>query len=113
MEWLKISIALLSLFTGAILIFHGVSPSPSNLFDVGTILLGVSLVLGYPALLGEKFEEWMWESPPRVFAPFLIAFGFAVVLASSENAYSLSTKMIMSSTGFCMIGAGIGLLLKR
>jgi uncharacterized membrane protein len=111
MNW-RLPLALVSLLAGMVILFEGVSPSPSNFFDAGLIFLGLSLVTGYIAILGDTFGEWMSESPFKVFAPIISCSGFAILLQSGSQLYTLSSRMTMAITGFVLLILPIILLLK-
>jgi uncharacterized membrane protein len=111
MNW-RLPLALVSLLAGMIILFEGVSPSPSNFFDAGLIFLGLSLVTGYIAILGDIFGEWMSESPFKAFAPIISCSGVAILLQSGSQLYTLSSRMAMAITGFVLLILPIILLLK-
>ncbi len=99
----RVPLALASLFAGMILLFEGVSPSPSNLFDGGLIFLGLALVTGYLAILGDTFREWMNDSPLKAMTPVISSLGVAVLCQSASGLYSLPSRTVMAVTGFILV----------
>lgn len=99
----RTSLALVSVFAGMLLLFEGLSPTLSNLFDAGLVFLGLALVTNYFATLGETFEEWMSDSPLRAFTPILCAVGVAIVWQSTHQIYALTSRMVMAALGFILI----------
>jgi 4-hydroxybenzoate polyprenyltransferase len=99
----RIILAILSLLAGMILLFQGISPVPSNFFDLGLIFLGLSLITGYVAILGDIFERWIDKSPSKAIKPVISSLGAAVLWQSTRTIYTLPNRVIMACLGFVFL----------
>jgi hypothetical protein len=65
--------------------------------------LGLALVTGYPAILGDIFSEWMDDSPLKALTPLISSLGVAVLWQSTNTLYTLPSRMVMAVAGFMLV----------
>ena len=97
--------AFVSLFVGIFILFEGITPVPENFLDLSMIALGAALMLGYPVLLGRRFELWIKRSISWAFSPVLLGIGLAVIYQTLMEPFDFVTKLLFTSfgAGLCLV----------
>jgi hypothetical protein len=67
------------------------------------VFLGLALVAGYLAILGDTFSEWMDDSPLKAMTPVISSLGVAILWQSASGLYTLSSRMVMAVAGFILV----------
>ena len=102
---LRVCAAFVSLFVGIFILFEGVTPAPENFLDWSMIALGAALMLGYPVLLGRRFERWIKRSISWVFSPVMLGIGLVVIYQTLMEPFDPVTKLLFTSfgAGLCLV----------
>ena len=102
---LRVFVAFVSLFLGTFILFEGVTPVPENFLDWSMIALGAALMLGYPVLLGRRFERWIKRSTSWVFSPVMLGIGLMVIYQTLMKPFDFVTKLLFTSFGggLCLV----------